>query len=174
MLFRSGVLQIGDHKTNRTCASSTKPSCHGVRVVIVLTPLRGKELFGQNVNELCLVPNVKIPSKFKVPEFEKCKGNTCPRAHLVMYVRRMSTHTDDQRLLIHFFQDSLIGATLKWYMSMDSANIHTFNDLGEAFIKQYKYNMDMAPDRDHLRAMVQKDRESFKSMRRDGAKWLPK
>ena len=47
-------------------------------------------------------------------------------------------------------------------MSLDNANIHTFNDFGEAFIKQYKYNMDMAPDRDQLRAMVQKDRESFK------------
>ena len=72
--------------------------------------LRGKELFGQNVNDLCLVPNVKIPVKFKVPEFDKYKGNTCPRAYLVMYVRRMSTHTNDQRLLIHFFQDSLTGA----------------------------------------------------------------
>ena len=29
--------------------------------------LRGKELFGQNVNEMCLVPNVKVPAKFKVP-----------------------------------------------------------------------------------------------------------
>ena len=57
--------------------------------------LRGKELFGHNVNELCFVPNVKIPAKFKVPKFEKYKGNTCPCAHLVMYVRRMSTHTDD-------------------------------------------------------------------------------
>ena len=47
-------------------------------------------------------------------------------------------------------------------MSLDSTGIHTFNDLGEAFIKQYKYNMDMAPDRDQFRAMVQKDRESFK------------
>ena len=124
--------------------------------------LGGKELFGRNVNELFLVPNVKIPAKFKVPEFEKYKGNTFPRAHLVMYVRRMSTHTDDQRLLIHFSQESLIGAALKWYMSLDSVNIHTFNDLGEAFIKQYKYNVDMAPDRDQLRNMVQKDRESFK------------
>ena len=97
--------------------------------------LRGKELFGQNVNELCLVPNVKVPAKFKVPKFEKYKGNTFPRAHLVMYVRRMSTHTDDQRLLIHFFQDSLTGVMLKWYMSLDSVNIHTFNDLGEGFIK---------------------------------------
>ena len=33
--------------------------------------LRGKELFGQNVNDLFLDPNVKIPAKFKVPEFEK-------------------------------------------------------------------------------------------------------
>ena len=74
----------------------------------------------------------------------------------MMYVRRMSTNTDDQRLLIHFFQDSLIGATLKWYMSLDSVNIHTFNDSGEVFIRKYKYNMDMAPDRDQLRAMVQK------------------
>ena len=47
-------------------------------------------------------------------------------------------------------------------MCLDSVNIHTFNDLGEAFIKQYKYNMDMAPDRDQIRAMVQKDMESFK------------
>ena len=34
-----------------------------------LKALRGKELFGKNVNDLCLVPNVKIPAKFKVPEF---------------------------------------------------------------------------------------------------------
>ena len=47
-------------------------------------------------------------------------------------------------------------------MSLDSANIRSFNDLGEAFVKQYKYNVDMAPDRDQLRAMSQKDKETFK------------
>ena len=60
----------------------------------------------------------------------------------------MSTRTDDQRLLIHLFQDSLTGAALKWYMSLDNSSIRTFNDMGEAFIKQYKYNMFMAPDCD--------------------------
>ena len=60
------------------------------------------------------------------------------------------------------FQDNLIGAALKSHMSLDSVDIHTFNDLGEEFIRQYKYNVDMAPNRDQLRAMVQKDRESFK------------
>ena len=95
----------------------------------------GKELFGQNVSELWLVLNVHVSSKFKVPEIERYKVNSCPRDHLVMYIKKMSTHTDDQCLLIHFFQDNLTGAALKWYMSLDSSSIHTFNDMGEAFIK---------------------------------------
>ncbi|WJX66355.1 ASTRA complex subunit [Trifolium repens] len=127
-----------------------------------INALRGKDLFGKNAHDLCLVPNVQIPAKFKVPEFEKYKGNTCPQSHLVMYARKMSTQTDNHQLLIHYFQDSLTDAALKWYMSLDSAKIRTFNDLGEAFIRQYKYNLDMAPDRDQLRAMSQKDNETFK------------
>ena len=47
-------------------------------------------------------------------------------------------------------------------MGLDSASIRTFNDLGEAFVKQYKYNVNMAPDRDQLRSMSQKDKETFK------------
>src|SRR4051812_9854099 len=127
-----------------------------------LKTLRGQDLFGKNAADLCLVPNVKIPHKFKVPDFEKYKGNSFPQSHLVMYARRMSTQTDNQQLLIHYFQDSLTGAALKWYMNLDSSEIRTFRDLGEAFVKQYKYNLDIAPDRDQLRAMTQKDRESFK------------
>ncbi|CAJ2674231.1 unnamed protein product [Trifolium pratense] len=124
--------------------------------------LCGKDLFGKNAHDLCLVPNVQIPAKFKVPDFEKYKGNSCPQSHLVMYARKMSTQTDNHELLIHYFQDSLTGAALKWYMGLDSSSIRTFNDLGEAFIRQYKYNLDMAPDRDQLRAMTQKDKETFK------------
>ncbi|PNX82497.1 coatomer subunit zeta-3, partial [Trifolium pratense] len=70
--------------------------------------LRGKDLFGKDVSDLCPVPNVKLPAKFK----------------------RTSS----------YFQI----------------------DLGEAFVRQYKYNLDMAPDRDQLRAMAQKDKETFK------------
>ncbi|KAI5401651.1 hypothetical protein KIW84_066213 [Lathyrus oleraceus] len=88
-----------------------------------LKTLRGKDLFGKSVADLCLVPNVKIPVKFKVPDFEKYKGNTCPLSHLVMYARKMSTQTDNDQLLIHYFQDSLSGAALRWYMGLDSANI---------------------------------------------------
>ncbi|XP_058732964.1 uncharacterized protein LOC131604549 [Vicia villosa] len=108
--------------------------------------LKGKNSFGKSAYDMCLVPNVKIPTKFKVPDFEK----------------KMATHTDDDKLLIHYFQDSLTGAALKWYMGLDSTHISSFDDLVEVFIRQYKYNVDMAPDRDQLRAMEQKEKESFK------------
>ncbi|XP_050915933.1 uncharacterized protein LOC127131033 [Lathyrus oleraceus] len=108
------------------------------------------------------VPPPMIPHKFKVPDFEKYKGNSCPLSHLLMYARKMSTQTDNYQTLIHYFQDSLIGVALKWYMGLDSTQIHTSNDLGEDFVSHYKYNVDMAPDRDQLCDMSQKDKENFK------------
>ena len=35
--------------------------------------------------ELCLVPNIVIPPKFKVLDFDKYKGTTYPKNHLKMY-----------------------------------------------------------------------------------------
>lgn len=41
-------------------------------------------------------------------------------------------------------------------------NNNLFQNIFDAFIKHYKYNMDMAPDRRQLHNMSQKDKESFK------------
>jgi len=112
--------------------------------------LRRKEVFKKDVYDLCLVPNVQIPHKFKLPDFEKYKGTSCPKDHLTMYVRKMSTYANDHQVLIHYFQDSLTSAALNWYMNMDRAEIRTFNDLHEAFVQQYKFNVDMALDRSDL------------------------
>ncbi|XP_050919754.1 uncharacterized protein LOC127137324 [Lathyrus oleraceus] len=124
--------------------------------------LRGKDLFGKNARDMCLVPNVKILHKFKVPDFKNYKGNSFPFSHLVMYARKISTRTDNHQLLIHYFQDHLTRVALKWYMGLDNTQIRTFKDLGEAFVLQYKYNVDMAPNKDQLRAMSRKDKETFK------------
>ncbi|XP_050915755.1 uncharacterized protein LOC127130836 [Lathyrus oleraceus] len=61
-----------------------------------------------------------------------------------------------------FGKNSLTGSTLHWYMGIDSGNVCTFNDLGKVFAKQYKYNVDMVPDRDQLCYMPQKDNDTFK------------
>jgi hypothetical protein len=99
--------------------------------------LRGKETFGKTSYDLCLVQNVQIPHKFKVPDFEKYKGNSCPEEHLTMYVRKMSVYAKDDPVLIYFFQESLASPSSKWYINLDKAKIRTFHDLCEAFVQQY-------------------------------------
>jgi len=89
--------------------------------------------------------------------------NTCPEEHLVMYARKMSSQADNDKLLIHYFQNSLTSIASKCYMGLNSANIKTFKYLSEPFVNRYNYNVDIAPDRDELRAMTQEDQETFKA-----------
>ena len=56
-----------------------------------------------NMAELCLVSDFIIPPKFKVPNFDKYMGTTCPKNHLKMYCRKMRVDAKDEKLLIHFF-----------------------------------------------------------------------
>ncbi|XP_052725976.1 uncharacterized protein LOC128194421 [Vigna angularis] len=128
-----------------------------------LRAIEGFESYGfGDVARLSLAPRVTIPHKFKVPEFEKYKGNTCPKNHLTMYCRKMAAYAYDDKLLIHFFQDSLVEAALSWYTHLESSHICSWTDLADAFVRQYKYNMHVAPDRLQLHHMAKKDDESFK------------
>jgi hypothetical protein len=42
----------------------------------------------------------------------------------------------DDKLLIYFFQDSLAGSALSWYMRLDNVKVKKWKDLVEAFLKQ--------------------------------------
>jgi len=74
----------------------------------------------------------------------------------------MATHAHDEKLLMHFFHDSLAGMSLNWYMHLESARVRSWKDLIDVFLKQYKYNIDMAPDRMQLQSMAKKSTETFK------------
>lgn len=74
----------------------------------------------------------------------------------------MDAYSDNERLLIHFFQDNLSGASLEWYMQKECTYIQTWRELAESFLKHYQYNMDMAPNRIWLQSLTQKANESFK------------
>jgi len=72
----------------------------------------GRDYAFADMAELCLVPNIVIPPKFNVPDFDKYKGTTCPKNHLKMYCRKMGAYAKDEKLLMHFFQESLAGAAI--------------------------------------------------------------
>jgi len=71
-------------------------------------------------------------------------------------------HSRDEKLLMHFFQDCLAGAAVIWYTNLEAFRIRTWKDLITAFLRQYQYNSDMAPDRAQQQNMVKKESETFK------------
>ncbi|WJX67858.1 hypothetical protein P8452_52291 [Trifolium repens] len=127
-----------------------------------LKAIEGFCAFGIDALDMCLVPDVVIPPKFKSPDFEKYKGLQCPKIHLKRLCTKMSAHVTNEKLMMHLFQDSLSGASLDWYMQLEKAQIQTWKDLIEAFLTQYKYNIGVAPTRMQLQGMTQKGGESFK------------
>ncbi|XP_050896927.1 uncharacterized protein LOC127103738 [Lathyrus oleraceus] len=112
--------------------------------------------------EMCLVPGVRIPTKLKFPYFEKYKGERDHKTHIRSYCLKIVVYFDDERLLMHFFQDSLSGASLEWYMQLEGNHIRSWRDIVEAFLKHYQYNTDMAPNYTQLQNLTQKSDETFK------------
>ncbi|KAK8534633.1 hypothetical protein V6N12_057277 [Hibiscus sabdariffa] len=110
---------------------------------------------GIDARELSLVSGLEVPPKFKTPDFEKFEGTTCPSSHLTMYCRKMSLFLDNEKLLIHCFQDSLVGSAARWYTQLSRANIRTWRDLSKAFLEQYKHIADMVPGRAALQMSTQ-------------------
>jgi hypothetical protein len=54
--------------------------------------------------EMCLVPNVVVPKKFRVPEFITYSGTQCPMTHLKSYCNKMAEVVHDEKLLMHVFR----------------------------------------------------------------------
>ena len=48
-------------------------------------------------------------------------------------------------------------------MRLDSVRIKSWRDLVEAFLKQYKFNMEIAPDRTSLMSMEKRSQESVRA-----------
>lgn len=68
----------------------------------------------------------------------------------------------NEKLLIQQFQKSLTGPALKWFVELNRSKIRSWNDLANAFLAQYRFNTEMAPDRYELQRMQKKGTESFR------------
>jgi hypothetical protein len=129
-----------------------------------LRAVEGNDWFDpMRASEICLVPNITVPKDFRIPEFIRYTGLECPNTHLRSYCNKMAEVIHDDKLLIYFFQDSLSGSALSWYMRLDNTRIKKWKDLVEAFLKQYKFNLEIAPDRTSLMSMEKRSQESVKA-----------
>ena len=97
--------------------------------------MEGSDVYGLvDAHKMSLVLNLVLSPKFKVPTFEKYDGTKCPSAHLYMYCRKMTGYTSNDKLLIHYFQDSLSGSATRWYNLLSRDQIKSWVDLTKAFL----------------------------------------
>lgn len=109
-----------------------------VKVIEVkLKSMESTDALGLDVAEICLVPGVVIPAKFKFPDFEMYKGDNDPRTHIRSYYHKMTAYFSDDKLLMNIFQDSLREASLDWYMQLEGIHIRTLREMAEEFFKHY-------------------------------------
>lgn len=73
-----------------------------------LKAMGNTDVLGLDAEKMCLVPKVIILAKFKVPGFEKYKGNSDPRTHIREYCRKMAAYFSDDQLLMHFSKIPLV------------------------------------------------------------------
>ena len=127
-----------------------------------LNSMEGIKTLGFNTATMCLVLGVVIPPKFKVPDFDKYKGTSFSETHLCSYCCKMAAYAENELLLMHFFQDSLTGEFLDWYMKLERTYVSTWGELADAFLKHYHYDTSMAPSLTQPLGMTHKFEVSFK------------
>ncbi|XP_075084516.1 uncharacterized protein LOC142167913 [Nicotiana tabacum] len=117
-----------------------------------------------------MFPNVRLPLGFtqglagqkSIPKFEKYDGHVDPIAHLKRYCNQLRGVGRNDELLMAYFWESLTGVASEWFMDQETSHWHVWDDMAQAFVKQFQYNIDIAPDRNSLSNLKKKPTESFR------------
>nr|XP_033512081.1 uncharacterized protein LOC117276808 [Nicotiana tomentosiformis] len=67
-----------------------------------------------------------------------------------------------------YFGESLTGIALEWHMDQEISQWHIWDDLARDFVRQFQYNMEIAPDRNSLSNL---NKRTTKSFREYAIKW---
>ncbi|XP_058092537.1 uncharacterized protein LOC131238984 [Magnolia sinica] len=122
---------------------------------------QGVDLPSTKFRDLCPFSNAMLPQDFEVPKFNKYNGTGCPMDHLRAFCGELNTLVGNNGALIRLFQKSLKGDALDWYTSLDYHRIKTWEQLFQAFIDRFVYNLNVALKRADLAALRQMNDESL-------------
>ncbi|XP_033508609.1 uncharacterized protein [Nicotiana tomentosiformis] len=67
-----------------------------------------------------------------------------------------------EELLMAYFGESLTGIASEWYMDQEISHWHIWDDLARDFVRQFQYNVDIAPDRNSLSILKKRTTKSFR------------
>ncbi|XP_070029538.1 uncharacterized protein [Nicotiana sylvestris] len=113
-------------------------------------------------SDLCMFLHIHLPPGFKTPKFEKYDGHGDPIAYLKRYCNQLRGAGRNEELLMTYFGESLVGVASEWFIDQDISYWHVWDDMAQAFVKQFQYNIDIVQDLNSLSNMKKKLAESFK------------
>ncbi|GKV51583.1 hypothetical protein SLEP1_g58222 [Rubroshorea leprosula] len=142
-VLNAGVatVQSNDQEETQVVKSITEDEDKAIKAKVQLMEETLKLMQGVQTNKpidissLCFFPNIQLPHKFKLPKFDKYNGTGCPYAHLTMYCRKMAPYANDEKLMIHYFQDSLTGPVDAWFSTLDKSKLVIVGEQVEDGIK---------------------------------------
>ncbi|MQL95462.1 hypothetical protein Taro_028128 [Colocasia esculenta] len=107
------------------------------------------------------LPNAYFPPGFKAPKYRKYDGTSDPQFHLVGFTMDSHWWLYDRVLLVHLFQQSLEGETLRWFTSLPASDLINFDIVSERFISHFSYMATQVPTLPDLVAEKMKPDEDF-------------
>ncbi|XP_070022567.1 uncharacterized protein [Nicotiana sylvestris] len=112
--------------------------------------------------DLCMFPDVHLLPDFKTPKFEKYDGLGDPKAHLKRCCNQLRGTGGKEELLMAYFGESLTRVASEWFMDQHTSRWYVWDDMAQAFVKQFQYNIDIALDHNSLSDLKKKPTESFR------------
>ena len=96
-----------------------------------------------------------------MPSLDKFDGTGCLKAHLKMYTKALQPLGATEELLTQMFQNTFTNPAFRWFLNLEDSLIRTWEDIGNEFYKQYKYNTKVDITRRDLGTTKQKPKETF-------------
>ncbi|XP_070019999.1 uncharacterized protein [Nicotiana sylvestris] len=111
---------------------------------------------------LCMFPDVHLPPGFKTPKFEKYDRHGDPTTHLKRYCNQLRGAERNEKLLMAYFGESLTRVASERFLDQDTSRWYVWNDMAQAFVNQFQYNINIALNRISLSNLKKKPSESFR------------
>ncbi|XP_077223129.1 uncharacterized protein LOC143856737 [Tasmannia lanceolata] len=116
---------------------------------------------GFNPSDLTLFPEIRLPANFQMPDFDKYDGVGCPITHLQMFTIMCQPQGLSPEQMAQLFPVSLTKVARRWFMVLDKTRYRIWKDIGEQFIRQFKYDDGTEVTRKDLERTKQDLKESF-------------
>lgn len=110
---------------------------------------------------LTIFPEVFNPEKFKMPDIDKYDGTGCPKTHLQLFFSNVGSMGLTQKQMAQIFPRTLSGAAGRWFAQIEKSTLKSWDDIANAFVKQYNYNTQMEVTRRRLEMTRQRPNERF-------------